>query len=123
VTALSTRVDPADVIRGGCPDGFWVRQNCDRAARFGLCSMTTIEDHRPSKLGRDAEPDRDEAVWLERRANRPAPAEQALADLGAALEQAKVRWDHGDAPYDPDLLALFRAAEKVIELFPDGVGQ
>jgi hypothetical protein len=39
---------PEDVIRGGCPDGFWVRQNCDQAARFGLCSMTTIEDRRPA---------------------------------------------------------------------------
>lgn len=28
-----------------------------------------------------------------------------------ALSAAKARWDHGDAPYDPDVLALIRAAE------------
>lgn len=44
-------LDPdTDVIRGGCPDGFWVRYNCDMAAHFGLCTMTTIEDHRPADL-------------------------------------------------------------------------
>lgn len=42
-----------------------------------------------------------------------------LAELIVTLDQAKVRHDHGDAPYDPDLAALFRAAEKVIALFPD----
>lgn len=62
----------------------------------------------------------DEAVWVEQRERQPTPAEQALADLRAALEQAKVHWDHGDAPYDPDLLALFRAAEKVLGAFPNG---
>ncbi len=28
-----------------------------------------------------------------------------------ALAAVKARWDHGDAPYDPDILALIRAAE------------
>lgn len=37
----------SEIIRGGCPDGFWVRYNCDMAARFGLCSMATIQDNRP----------------------------------------------------------------------------
>jgi hypothetical protein len=62
----------------------------------------------------------DEEVWTERRERQLTPAEQALADLRAALDQAKVHWDHGDAPYDPDLLALFRAAEKVLGAFSNG---
>lgn len=33
-------------IVGGCPDGFWARRNCDMAAQLGLCTMTTIVDHR-----------------------------------------------------------------------------
>ena len=28
-----------------------------------------------------------------------------------ALSAVKARWDHGDAPYDPDVLAVIRAAE------------
>ena len=34
-----------------------------------------------------------------------------LEEIDAALDGAKARWDHGDAPYDPDALALIRAAE------------
>lgn len=35
-----------DVIQGGCPDGFWARANCDRAAQLALCSMVTRTDNR-----------------------------------------------------------------------------
>lgn len=50
-------------------------------------------------------------------------APTALADVGTlseALAQAQVKWDHGDAPHEPDLLALFRATEKVLALFHAG---
>ncbi len=34
-----------------------------------------------------------------------------ITDLDAALAGAKARFDHADAPHDPDVLALIRAAE------------
>lgn len=36
----------AEVIRGGCPDGFSARANCDLAAQLGLCSMVVRIDNR-----------------------------------------------------------------------------
>lgn len=32
-------------------------------------------------------------------------------DLAVALTAAQARWDHAEAPYDPDILSLIRAAE------------
>jgi hypothetical protein len=38
-----------------------------------------------------------------------------LKEIDAALDGAKDRWDHADAPYNPDMLALIRAAEAMRE--------
>ncbi len=40
-----------------------------------------------------------------------APKYDSAAAVDDALAAAKARYDHGDAPYDPDVLALIRAAE------------
>jgi hypothetical protein len=36
-----------------------------------------------------------------------------LDEVDAAIDGAKDRWDHAGAPYDPDVLALIRAAEQM----------
>lgn len=36
-----------------------------------------------------------------------------LDELGAALDGAKHRFDHADAPHDPDVLALIRATQRL----------
>lgn len=41
----------------------------------------------------------------------PAPKYDTAEAVDEALSAAKARYDHGDAPYDPDVLALIRAAE------------
>jgi hypothetical protein len=44
-------------------------------------------------------------------------------NLADALADAKARWDHADAQHQPEILALIRATERVLGLFPDGTGQ
>lgn len=41
-----------------------------------------------------------------------------LDEVDAALAGAKDRWDHAGAPYNPDMLALIRAAEQLRAHFP-----
>jgi len=38
-----------------------------------------------------------------------------------ALDEARAKWDHADAPYQPTVLSLIRAAEAMFAaLYPDG---
>lgn len=39
------------------------------------------------------------------------PTYRTAAAVDAALTAVKARYDHADAPYDPDVLALIRVAE------------
>jgi hypothetical protein len=43
------------------------------------------------------------------------PSYDTAEDVDDALSAAKARFDHGDAPYDPDVLGLIRAAEAMRE--------
>jgi hypothetical protein len=43
------------------------------------------------------------------------PSYDTAAAVDDALSAVKARFDHGDAPYDPDILALIRAAEAMRE--------
>lgn len=42
-----------------------------------------------------------------------------LEEIDATLEGVKDRWDHADAPHNPDMLALIRAAEEMRAMLPD----
>jgi hypothetical protein len=55
-------------------------------------------------------------------AREHVPTYGTAAAVGDALAAVKTRFDHGDAPYDPDVLGLIRAAEAMrAKLYgPDG---
>jgi hypothetical protein len=65
-----------------------------------------------SKLGGDYQVVQRDGLWFWRDSNPTGsrdwtdPAEQL-----AALQEARAKWDHGDAPYEPTVLGLIRAAE------------
>jgi hypothetical protein len=58
------------------------------------------------------------------RAVEPPPRYDTAEAVDDALAAVQARWDHGDAPYDPDVLAIIRAAETMrAKLYgPDGDG-
>lgn len=46
-----------------------------------------------------------------------------ITDVDAAIAAAKDRFDHAEAPYDPDALALIRAAEAMREALDSDGGR
>lgn len=42
-----------------------------------------------------------------------ATEQRTLPHIDQALDAARAKWDHGDAPYAPEILALIRAAESM----------
>lgn len=54
--------------------------------------------------------------WINREMLAPLPpAYDTPEQVDQALAAAKARFDHADAPYDPDVLELIRAAETMRE--------
>lgn len=52
--------------------------------------------------------------------NLPPDDYDTAAAVDDALSAVKARFDHADAPYDPDVLALIRAAEAMRATLYDG---
>jgi hypothetical protein len=84
------------------------------AAGAALCGKTAY-------MAKELYPD--EEVWVQQVDQASDQDAAAAVELSGALGQAKARWDHADAPHHPELLALIRASERVLDRFRDGIDQ
>lgn len=65
----------------------------------------------------------DEEVWVQQVDQSPDQDAAAVVELSGALADAKARWDQVVATHHPELLALIRASERVLDRFRDGIDQ